>query len=303
MTKHSSFVKKKKSLKKPQMRDIARLMWSLIRFGILLGLCFMIIYPYIVKILNTFKSYPDYLDPTVRYIPKYFTLDNLTTILEQMNYKKTLITTVLYSSLIALIEVIVSALAGYGLARIKFKGNKLLFVLVIFELLVPPQTVFMPMYIKFRFFYGGLNLINTYWPGIILALTGLGIKNGLFIFMFRQFFKNMPKELEEAAYVDGCSVFKTFFRVMLPNAVTLMVTVFLFAFAWQWTDTTNTTLYMRNTELMANAVNNVNGGELSSLVVAYNNSGAMLAVLPIALVYLVGQKFFIQSVERSGITG
>lgn len=281
----------------------AEILWKIVRAVILIGLCFVILYPFMVKIIDSFKSFEDYLDPAVKYIPKYFTVDNVKTVLSQMNYKKSFFTTLLFASTIGIIQVSVSALVGYGLARFNFWGNKVLFMLIIFELLVPPQTLMIPLFTRFRFFYGGVNLIGTYMPAIILSLTGLGIKNGLYIFMFRQFFINMPKELEEAAYIDGCNTFMTFYKVMVPSAVTLMVTVFLISFSWQWTDNIYSGLFMRGTGLLANAISNVNGGDDEIMIVAYNNSAAVLSVLPIAVIYIIGQKFFVQSVERSGITG
>ncbi|MBE5960460.1 MAG: carbohydrate ABC transporter permease [Lachnospiraceae bacterium] len=285
------------------INGVGKIGYRMVRTVILIGLCFTILYPFLVKAINSFKSFEDYLDPSVQYIPKYFTLDNIKTVLQQMRYKQSFFITLGYSTLIGIIQVGISALVGYGFARFKFWGNKLIFMLVIFELLVPPQTLMIPLFTRFRFFYGGNNLIGTLWPVIILSLTGLGIKNGLYIFMFRQFFINMPKELEEAAYIDGCNTFRTFYKVMLPSAVSLMVTVFLISFAWQWTDTTYTGLFMRGTNMLADTIKYVDGGEEEVLAIAYNNTAAVLSVLPIALVYIIGQKFFIQSVERSGITG
>ncbi len=285
------------------VHGLATIAWKIVRFIILLGCCFTILYPFLLKTIDSFKSFEDYLDPSVQYIPKYFTTENIKAVATQLKYSRTFWITLGYSALIAVINVIVCALAGYGLARFKFKGNKLLFGLVILELLVPPQTLMIPFFTRFRFFYGGVNLIGTYWPCIILALTGLGIKNGLYIFMFRQKFKDMPKELEEAALIDGCNAFKTFYKVMLPSAVALMVTVFLIAFAWQWTDSTYTQLFQRGTEVLANMTSYVDGGEEEVMILQYNNTAAVLCVLPIMVVYIIGQKGFVQGVERSGITG
>ncbi len=277
--------------------------WKIVRAIILIGCCYTIIYPFLLKTIDAFKSFEDYLDPAVKYIPKYFTLANIKNVLSQLSWQKSFPVTFLYSALIAGLQVLVCGLAGYGFGRFKFRGSKIIFALVIMELLVPPQTLIIPLFLRFRFFYGGANLIGTYWPIIIMALTGMGIRNGLYIFMFRQTFRNMPKELEEAALIDGCSAFKTFFRVMLPNSVSMMVTVFLISFAWQWTDTTFTQRFQRGTSLLANMISNVDGGEEEVMVLQYNNTAAVLCVLPIMLVYLIGQKFIIQGVERSGITG
>lgn len=277
--------------------------WKIVRGVILIGCCYTIIYPFLLKFIDSFKSFEDYLDPVVQYIPKYFTTEHIQAVLGQLSYKKTFPLTFVYSALIAVLQVFICGLAGYGFGRYKFRGSKILFGLVIMELLVPPQTMMIPLFLRFRFFYGGLRLTGTYWPIIVMALTGLGIRNGLYIFMFRQTFRNMPKELEEAAIIDGCGHFKTFLMVMLPNSFSMMVTVFLISFSWQWTDTTFTQRFQRGTGLLANMLNYVDGGEEEVMVLQYNNTAAVLCVLPVMLVYLIGQKFFIQGVERSGITG
>lgn len=308
MTKTKTKIKKEFNFKRWKrkwfsLHGMMSIGWKLVRAIILIGCCYTIIYPFVLKAIDSFKSFEDYLDPAVKYIPKYATLLNIKNVLNQLSWQKSFPVTFLYSALIAVLQVLVSGLAGYGFGRFKFKGSKIIFALVMMELLVPPQTLMIPLFLRFRFFYGGLNLIGTYWPVIIMAITGLGIRNGLYIFMFRQTFRNMPKELEEAALIDGCSAFKTFFQVMLPNSISMMVTVFLISFAWQWTDTNFTQRFQRGTNLLANMIGKVDGGEESVMVLQYNNTAAVLCILPIMLVYLVGQKFFIQGVERSGITG
>ena len=305
MSSKNSSISTKERLKTKylSLAGIGSIAWKIARFVILFGLCFVIVYPFGVKIIDSFKSFADFLDPTVQYIPKYFTLDNIKTVMEQMGYKNALIKTFLFSAAIGIIQVAITSVVGYGFARFKFWGKTILFGLVILELIVPPQTIMIPLFIRFRFFYGGVSLIGTLWPIILLTFTGLGIKSGLYIYMFRQFFINMPKELEEAAYIDGCNTFQTYYKVMLPSAVSTMVTVFLLSFSWQWTDTVYSSLF-RTTGLMANAINNVGDPDMEEVMITtYNNTAAVLSVLPIAIVYLFGQKFFIQGVERSGITG
>ena len=137
-----------------------------------------------------------------------------------------------------------------------------------------------------------------------MSLTGLGIKNGLYIFMFRQFFRNMPKELEEASYLDGCGTVRTFTKIMLPAATSTMVTVFLLSLAWQWTDTVFTPRFLDDIDIMSRNVNALMQSAGKPIEVAnYVNIGAVLAVIPIALVYIVLQKFFVESIDRAGIVG
>ncbi|MBQ8753050.1 MAG: carbohydrate ABC transporter permease [Clostridia bacterium] len=282
--------------------------WSVVRAVILAGLCFLILYPFFVKAVNGFKSLDDFLDSTVRYIPKEPTWDNWFTAFDRMEYLSSLGRTLMVSVLGGVLQTFISSLVGYGFARFKFKGNGILFACVILVLLVPPQTILIPLYETFRFFIiPGLfpnGMINTVAPMIILSLTGLGLRNGLYIFMFRQSFRNMPKELEEAAYIDGCGAFGTFFKIMLPSARPIIVTVSLFAFSWQWTDTFYNDLFFPTQTVLASAVyklqNVYDEAILNSML---QNVGAILAILPLAIFYLFAQRAFVQSVERSGIVG
>lgn len=279
--------------------------WSIVRAVILLGLCFLILYPFFIKIVNGFKSFNDFLDPTVRYIPKEPTWDNYITAFEKMDYIPAFGRTLLVSVMSGVLQTLTSAIVGYGFARFHFRGNKALFACVILVLLVPPQTIMIPLYEIFRFFLGtSVSLINTQWPMLILSLTGLGLRNGLYIFMFRQSFRNMPKELEEAAYIDGCGVFRTFFSIMLPSAKSIIVTVALFAFSWQWTDTFYNELFFSGQSVLASSIqlltNLYDESVMNSMI---QNVGAVLAVFPLAIFYLFAQRSFVQSVERSGIVG
>ena len=277
--------------------------WALVRAVIILGLCYVILYPFFVKTVTAFMPYQDLLDPTVRFVPKHFTLDNLRTVFSRLDYGRTLLNTSLLSVGTALLTTMISSFVAYGFARYAFKGNGLLFAGVILPLIVPPQTIIIPLFLRFRFFAGFLNLLDTPLPIMILSLTGLSLKNGLFIFMLRQFYKNLPHELEEAAWLDGCGAMDTYFRVMLPSARTLLITVFLLSLSWNWTDTLYAPLFLPGVQLFANMVGMSASGESPIMAGIMQNLGALLAVLPLALIYIVLQKFFVQSVERAGIVG
>ena len=183
-----------------------------------------------------FLDFEDLIDPTVNYIPKNPTLTTLKETIVATNYWSALFNTSLLSLLSALLQTFTCAFIGYGFANFKFPGRRLLFAVTIGILIIPPQLLMSPYYAKFRFFdlFGimkgitgsSLNLINSYWPFVLLSLTGLGIKNSLYIYLFRQYYSNMPKQLEEAGYVDGAGTLHIFFRIILLNAKRLMITVF-----------------------------------------------------------------------------
>ena len=158
-----------------------------------------------------------------------------------------------------------------------------------------------------------LNLAESFWPLIILSVFGLAFKNGLYIFMMRQFFKGVPDELEESAYIDGSGVFRTFFKIIIPLSIPMMVTVFLFAFSWQWTDNfyVGTTFFStQKIYLFTHFIRNVddiipvgNTDVLTNYLTAFRNTAGLLILIPLIVVFLFCQRFLIQGIERSGITG
>ena len=170
-------------------------------------------------------------------------------------------------------------------------------------LMIPAQTIQLPLYIRFANFLGmDISLTNTIWPLTIMSATGLGLKNGLYIYLMRQFFRGLPKELENSAYIDGAGFFRTFFSIMLPNAANMMITVFLFAFTWQWTDTTYNSMLMPDMDLLANKASMVASSiEDEAQIAAINDTACLLIIFPLLIVFLFAQRYFIQSIERSGL--
>lgn len=303
--------------------------WVIVRALLMIGLSFVILYPIILKVSIAFKHKSDIYDPTVVYLPRNFTLENFKYVIETMDYFKVIWHSFLLSGGTMLLSTLACALVGYGFARFKFRGNNILFALVILTILVPPQTIMVPTYLQYRSFdiFGliglfndgeGIKLIGTYWPFIISSITAMGLKAGLFIFIFRQFFKGVPKEIEEAALVDGAGVFKIFFKIMLPNAIPAMVTVMLFAFVWQWNDVYFTTMFLDNATVLssqlqtvgatiANKLSAAAGGSAGNVDPFYIsmlvNTSVLLAILPLIVMYLFVQRYFVESVERAGIVG
>ena len=183
----------------------------------------------------------------------------------RLNFKQVGIPSFLMALYVGLTQMVVALLVGYGFARFKFRGSRVLFACVILTLVVPPQTILIPLYLRFRYFDilgifkaitgHSLKLIDTYWCQILLSATGLGWKNGLYIYLMRQYFRGVPKALEEAAYIDGARTFKAFVKIMVPSALPMMLTVFLFSFSWQWTDTFYTGTFLIKKKLLATSVN------------------------------------------------
>lgn len=306
---------------------LGRLFLSVVRAVIVFGICYVILYPVFVKLSISFMDESNLYDATVKYIPKTFTLDNYKKVLKGLEYGKSFLLTAAMSGGVAFLQLIVCMLTAYGFARFRFPGKNILFGCVIFTLIVPPQILMLPMYMNFRFFDvagiveavrgESINLLNSGWPVIIQAMTCMGFKNGLYIYMLRQFFKGIPKELEEAAFVDGCGKLRTFVQIMVPVAVPMMVTVFLFGFVWQWTDSFYTGLYMPKMALFSNKLSALAstigaqykdmGGSMNFVTPGFasmmNNTGVLLVILPLIVLYLACQKHFVEGIARSGIVG
>lgn len=243
-----------------------------------------------------------------------------------LRYPTSLWNSIWVSLVITALQLISCMMAGYGFARFKFPLRNVLFGGVIFSLLVPPQLVVLPEYLNFKSFdlFGlftlisgnPLNLLKTSLPLFLKAATANGIKCGLYIYIFRQTFINMPIETEEAATVDGAGTFRTFFSVMVPGGLNAAITVTLFSFVWQWNDLFYSNLYLKEKTLSlsyggialetATSINpefvNYNFYNIT-IQAAFKGTAVLLILLPLILLFLLLQKFFVESVENSGIVG
>lgn len=305
---------------------LKRAVFVIFRLVLLLGISYIILYPYITNIFGSVMAPSDLEDPTVVLISKNPTIDQYKYIITENGYFQAILNSFLVSFSIALIQTFVCAFIAYGLAKFKFKGSTVVFFLVIFTMMVPQDILQQSMSTFFNN-YGTNNPIGMLLSGVgaigagfnnspiplyILSATGLGFRNGLFIFMLRQFFKGVPDELEESAFVDGSNTFRTFFSIIVPLAIPMMVTVFIFSFAWQWTDN----FYLVNGMFgepfkligsisdipysLLTAVSADKSGLYGSAIVG---TATILIALPLIIGYVFLQKKIVQGIERSGIVG
>lgn len=300
-------------------KAIIEKIWPIFRFFILFGLSFVILYPLIYMVSCAFREKSDMNDPTVMWLPRHYTIDIIRETMEAMDFWNTLLNTLKLNIGCSLVQVFSCAVTGYGFARFRFKGKKLLFGVVIMMILVPPQVISIPLYSTFRHFgikgVFTLNLIDNMAVMYLPALTANGIRSGLMIFIFRQFFRGLPKELEDAAYLDGCGPLKTFVRVMVPNALSSFLTVFLFSVVWYWNDYYVSSTFFTNNRTMALMLKNLSTQLSMKLFnsavvqispreqIVWMEAGCLIAILPILIMYVFLQKYFTEGIERSGLVG
>ncbi len=302
-------------------KNIKKMVISIIRTVILFGLCFVILYPIIQQLLQAFRAPEDANDPSVIWIPKIWSLKNFKIASIVLDYWRSVFNTFKISMISMILQIASTALAGYAFARLKFKGSGILFMIVILTIIIPPQALSLSQYIYFR----SLRLIGNEVALYLMSGLGMGIRSGIFIYIFRSFFKGLPKELEESAQIDGAGVFRTFWNIMLPNARGALVTVGLFAFVWQWNDAYYVKIFeistadfplltmrlinaaegMYNALFYTGALNLIGQDVWSNPVflALISNVCALLMMLPLLIMYLFVQKGFVESIERTGIVG
>lgn len=286
---------------------------------LLISIGFIYLYPVLYMISQSFMNLNDLLDSSINWIPSQLYTENYKQAFKSMDYWKTLKDSILIAGIPTLINVIVCAIVGYGFARYEFRGKKILIGLLIFSFILPPQATMMPTYV----FYTNVGLVNSLKAFVIPALLGQGLKAQIYILIFYNFFRQIPKVLIEAAKIDGAGHFKAFLRIAMPSAAPAILVVFLFSIVWYWNESYLTQLYV-----VGAFANNSTGYHWSSLIVSlksfestYNSAravsgsgmvdinesikmaGTMLSILPLLLMYLVLQKQFVESVDRAGITG
>ena len=302
---------------------------------LLIGLCFVMIYPILFILSSGFKSIEDIYNPSVVWVPQQFSLQAMDVAIRILEYPKALLKTASILVPSVMLQLLTVLLAGYGFARFRFPGRSLFFGVLIFTIIVPVQSYISPLFVNMKNFdYFGIgsliglvtgepvtsNLIDSPAVFYILALFGMGIRSGLCIFIIRQFFRNMPVELEEAAMIDGCGSFGTFLRVMIPNTLPLIATVLVFSIVWYYNDYYLSAIFFRADFPLSVSLTNMSkllgtysqglqgmggmtGQELGLMKEPVLACGCLLTLLPLILMYVLLQRYFTEGVERSGIVG
>jgi multiple sugar transport system permease protein len=279
----------------------------LILYLVLADIAFMYLTPFLYMVSTMFKTTADLLDPTVKWIPTAFQWDNLKLAWQGLKFPEALKNSLFIAGLSAVGQVIFCSVAGYAFARLKFPGKNILFALLVFSFLIPPQTLIIPLYVLFK----NLGLLGTHWGVILPAMLGHGIRGALFVIIFRQFFMTLPRELEDAALIDGAGPFRVYWRVMIPLAKPAILVVFLFSFVWHWNETFVTGMMLGGQDLpLSLSLFNLNkvlsglypdaeaGFDLNETI---RMAASFLIIMPPLLVYMLAQRWFVEGVERTGL--
>ena len=304
-------------------KQYSNILVSVFRAVFLISVGYVVLYPILYMLFKSVIPFSQADDPSVVWVPKGFSLENYKAAFKGIHYAKALFNTLSIQIVSGLIEIIVCAIVAYGFARFNFPEKNILFILVVLTMIVPAQAIVVPSCLNFSRldFLGVLNLIgkaigkeirpNILDTGLtfyIPSFFGVGVRAGLFIFIYRQFFKGLPKELEEAAAIDGAGIWKTIFKIVFPTSGTAFLCVGIFSMIAHWNDYYLSAMYFTDKFPLSLELKQLGETAMNfdgSVVAAANvkNAACILFILPPIIMYLILQKNFIRSIGRTGIVG
>ena len=260
---------------------------------------FVMIYPLLWMLMSSFKESATIFRTVEDLFPERFTLENYSNgwrgfggVSFATFFKNSLIVTVTAT----IGAVLSSALVGYGFSRCRFRMGKFLFGCMLVSMMLPFQIVMIPQYILFN----QLRWVGTYLPLIVPYFFG----QGFFIFMIKQFIDGIPRELDDAAKIDGCSYYMIFLRIILPLAVPACVTSAIFSFMWRWDDFLSSLLYLNAPskytvsyalKLFCDPSSSSDYGAMFAM--------AILSIVPIVTIFIFFQKYLVEGISTSGLKG
>lgn len=288
---------------------------KIVIYFVLICIGFVYLEPIFEIIAKTFMSTDDIVDPSVTWIPKSLSLNNLKVADSVLNLSKTLVNSVWFSGALALAQTIVSALTGYALSRYQFKFKRLWFVMIVLAFVIPVPVLMVPRLMMFVTVQEAtsIQLIGTAIPQSLMAVMGQGVYSTVLILICYTSFNMIPRVLDEAAAIDGASASKTFWFIVVKMSASTLLVVFLFSFVWNWNETYITGTLLRGNIALLPAKLDLFNSEFESAVSAaggafklneaYKMAATLISISPLMLLYVFVQRYFIQGIENTGITG
>lgn len=302
-------------LRRGSARKFGTVFGQIVVYFVLICIGFVYLEPIFEIIAKSFMSAEDIVDPSTTWIPKKFSIENLKVAANVLNLPSTLISTILFAGVMAFMQTFVSAMTAFALSRYKFKGKSIWMVMLILTFIIPVPVLMIP---RLMMFVGmqtasGVQLIGTPIPQGLMAILGQGVYSAVLVLIFYTSFNMVPRVLDEAAEIDGASVFKVFWLVVVRISASTILVVFLFAFVWNWNETYITGTLLRGKIALLPQKLSLFNSEFDSLAAAagsafrlneaYKMSATLLSISPLLIMYAFVQRKFIQGIENTGITG
>lgn len=252
--------------------------------------------PFFVLVINTFKTTPEFIK-TPFALPKKIYLENFSVAVRRMNFWKALKNTAVITVGTVVVNTLVSAMTGYLFARKKWKVNKVVFMAFLASMVAPFQVYMIPLVKIYAGWFGWSNSLP------IVAYIGIGLNIPFAVFLYNGFIEGIPKELDEAALIDGCSFTGTFFKIILPLLKSIIITVTVFVAMGIWNDYLMSSLFLTKQETKTLAIAIKTFLTNHSAEYAPMMAGLLLSIIPVLIFYLVGQKYIIEGVVAGSVKG
>lgn len=290
-----------------------RLFYRTAMYILLFDLCLVFLFPFLYMMIVSLKTPDELGNITIKWIPRSFHIHNYVIAFNALRYPKGLLNSIFVTVTSTIGHIVFCSCIAYGFARFKFPFRNKLFMLLVLTMIIPVQTIIVPLYMQ----YSTYKFINTYLPLIVPTFFGFGLKGGIFVFIFRQFFLGLPYELEDAARIDGCNSLKTFRSIVLPSSATAILVTTILSIVWHWNDYFEPVIYLSSSNnwtlpsMLPTMYDMIYGsGSLAGAgdaELVFNEAvalaGTVMVILPILIVYLVLQRKFMQGIERTGLVG
>lgn len=309
-------------------RHFGKYAYSVFRIVILLAIGFVILYPLLYMITTSMRSRASFMNSVRVWLPeKLDIVNNYKVALEALHYKSALLSSLKYEVVSAILEICSCAIAAYGFARFKFPCKRLFTGMLFLTILIPDTMIIIPRVVNNSQldFLGILtlfdkitgidlrpNVLDTGWTFWLPSLLSAGLRSGILIFIYIQFFKSLPAELEEAAWMDGAGPIRTFIRIALPSSGVVILTVSVFSLIWHWNDYFLSSMYLTDDyplaawlTMMPKQLPTMGHSLVPSQpeTMAILMAGCLVFILPMLIIYIIVQRWFIESIDRVGITG
>ncbi len=278
---------------------------TVIVYMLLTGFAFVFLFPFLHMFITAIKHPIDLLNVNTKWIVKNPDWRNFRLAFDELDYLNGLKNSIIVVVFSGIGQVLSCSFVAYGLARYKFKGKKVIFSLIILSIIIPPQIFIIPLFVQ----YSKLGFIDTFLPIILPGFFSLGLKGSLFTFIFLQFFKGLPKELEEAARIDGCNPVAIYWKIILPISTSAILVTAILSLVWHWNDYFEPSIFLQTPSMgvLSMSIKRVMEGRhfyVSSdgnMVNPLGMAGATLIILPVFTIFLFLQKKFMAGVERTGL--
>ena len=312
--KHSKQINKVKKLFDLRKRNnILSILGKVVMYAVLIVLSYIVISPLIDVLSKSFMSQEDLINQEVFYLPNNFTFNNYVVSVKVLNLWKALFNSIWFSGLLAVIQTLVSAVTAYAFARYNFKGKKILFGLLILSFIIPSQVLIVTRISLFSWMQDnfGIKFMNSLLPNILVTIFGQGVYSTILILIFYNFFKQIPYDLDEAAYMDGANAPQVLWHVIIKLSLPVILTVFLFSFVWNWNESVMTNNFIKTCLELVPAklaafdslFTSFESSGATDLNEGYKMAGTLLSILPLIVLYIFVQRKFIEGIEQTGITG